>query len=59
MANTHKKRLPLIQVPIEPKFLEEFDKLRIAEGNPSRIALARKIIMQHLKSNKALIQATT
>ncbi|MBX3045179.1 MAG: hypothetical protein KIT33_15815 [Candidatus Kapabacteria bacterium] len=43
------KRLPLIQVPVEKNFLDDFDELREYEGKPSRVALARKIIMQHLK----------
>jgi metal-responsive CopG/Arc/MetJ family transcriptional regulator len=59
MANIKKKRLPLIQVPVDSKILEDFDRLRVAEGKPSRVALARKIIMQHLKKNQATIQATT
>lgn len=45
------KRLPLIQVPVEKDFLKDFDELRILEGKPSRVALARKIIQQHLKES--------
>ena len=55
MANITKKRLPLIQIPVEEHVLEEFEKLRVAEGKPSRIALARKILLQYLKKNKATI----